>query len=389
MSGKIALVMGALPLGSRERMIFAVADALLARGYSVDLLSPQPTEAMRQAAPCGARWINISQGFGHWPLLRSSNVLRLMLSIPALARYLRSHSPDVLLGLSIPPNLSALTARRLAGSKTRIVVRQSNVLFSADHPEFAGVKRRWRDGWVKTVYPAADRFIAVADGVARNLTQVIGIEPERIGVIYNGVDLADIDQKAQAPLPAMLRWPENTAKFVAVGRLVPKKDYPTLLKAFAQLPQTRPSELIILGEGPERARLEALVKELDIDARVQLPGRCDNPYAVLARADGYVLSSISEGMPSALIEALACRCPVVSTRCPSGPEEILEQGRYGALVPVGDVNALRDAMLAVLTNPVSGDLLRRRAEQLSGAHAAGQYLQVIERVFTDAEFEVI
>ncbi|MDT8407729.1 MAG: glycosyltransferase [Methylococcales bacterium] len=155
MSGTIALIMGALPLGSRERMMFTLVDALLARGYSVDLLSPQPTEAMRAAAPCGARWINISQGFGHWPLLRSSNVSRLMLSIPALARYLRSHSPDVLLGLSIPPNLSALTARRLAGGKTRIVVRQSNVLFSADHPEFAGVRRRWR-AW-RSARPASVR----------------------------------------------------------------------------------------------------------------------------------------------------------------------------------------------------------------------------------------
>ncbi|MDT8407752.1 MAG: glycosyltransferase, partial [Methylococcales bacterium] len=206
------------------------------------------------------------------------------------------------------------------------------------------------------------------------------IEPERIGVIYNGVDLADIDQKAQAPLPATLRWPENTAKFVAVGRLVPKKDYPTLLKAFAQLTQNHPSELIILGEGPERARLEALVRELAIKDQVQLPGRCDNPYAVLARADGYVLSSMSEGMPSALIEALACRCPVVSTRCPSGPEEILEQGQYGQLVPVGDVSALREAMRGILTDPMPGEELRRRAEQLSSAHAVRQYLQVIDSV---------
>src|SRR5690606_37626457 len=130
---------------------------------------------------------------------------------------------------------------------------------------------------------------------------------------------------------------------VAAGRLVPQKNFPLLLAAFAQLRAQRPARLLILGEGRERPRLEAAAHELGIAADVALPGHVDNPYAAYARASLFVLSSDWEGLPTVLIEALACGCPIVATDCPSGPAEILQGGRYGSLVPMGDAAALAQA----------------------------------------------
>jgi len=139
---------------------------------------------------------------------------------------------------------------------------------------------------------------------------------------------------------------------MGIGRLAPKKDFTTLVRAFAEVRQDVRARLMILGEGPERAELESLVRTLDLEADVALPGFVDNPYAYLARASLFVLSSRWEGLPTVLIEAMFCGAPVVSTDCPSGPHEILNGGRYGRLVPVGDLSALAGAITAGITGNI-------------------------------------
>jgi glycosyltransferase involved in cell wall biosynthesis len=134
-----------------------------------------------------------------------------------------------------------------------------------------------------------------------------------------------------------------------------------LLEAFALLRARRSAKLIILGEGPERAQLEGRVLELGIEGDVDLPGFLQNPYAIMRHAALFVMSSRYEGLPTVLIEAMACGCPVVSTNCPSGPSEILDQGQFGPLVPVGDVEALANAMMETLDDPLPPDVLKSRA----------------------------
>ena len=138
---------------------------------------------------------------------------------------------------------------------------------------------------------------------------------------------------------------------VAAGRLVPQKDYPTMLRALKIIRQRHDARLMILGEGEQRPRLEGLVKELGLESYVSMPGIVKNPYAYMARADLFVMSSAWEALPTVLIEALALGAPVVSTDCVNGPREILQDGRYGALVPVGDVSALAEAVAAALSAP--------------------------------------
>jgi len=165
-----------------------------------------------------------------------------------------------------------------------------------------------------------------------------------------------------------------------VGRLAVQKDFPTLLRAFARLRAARPARLMILGEGDRRSELEQLASALGISADVRLPGFVENPLAYMRRAAVFVLSSIYEGFGNVLVEALACGCPIVSTDCPGGPAEILEHGRFGRLVPVGDVAALGDALLATLAAPRESEALVARARDFSAAVIADRYLGVLSRI---------
>ena len=164
---------------------------------------------------------------------------------------------------------------------------------------------------------------------------------------------------------------------LGVGELCARKDFVTLIKAFAEVRRQRPSRLVILGEGRQRKRLTELTRKLRIEADVFLPGFLTNPFAYMSKANLFILSSNCEGAPVTLMEALAVGVPVVSTDCPSGPREILQDGRFGPLVPVGDANALAQAMLATLDNPLDAELLKSAAAPFSVATSASQYLAAL------------
>jgi glycosyltransferase involved in cell wall biosynthesis len=240
-------------------------------------------------------------------------------------------------------------------------------------------KWRWRfmAPLIGKVYPRAERIVTVSGGVADDLATCTGLPRATIGTIYNPILTTEIAEKAQVPISHTWLPPTTLPVILGVGRLVPQKDFPTLLKAFAHVHMKYPSRLIILGEGRERAKLEALVSELGIAEDVSFPGFESNPYAFMARASVFVLSSAWEGLPNALIEALACGCPVVSTNCPSGPQEILDNGAFGPLVPVGDDWALAEAILHTLEHPPNPERLRSRAAEFDIQTIAEKYLQAL------------
>lgn len=373
----VAIYLAGRALGSRERVFLALVRQLLAAGSRVDVLAAGPLPWLREALPDGARLVDIDPRWLRLGVLAAPHALRVYCSAPRLARYLRRERPDVLFATSVPPNIAALTARRLARAATAIVVRQSNTIRIPGSERYAGVRGRWRDRLAPRLYPDADAVIAVADGVADNLRRVAALPGERVHVIYNGVALDEIRRRASAPPPHPWLAPHAPPVVLAVGRLVGKKDYPSLLHAFARLRRHRDARLIVLGEGPERRRLEALAKDLGIDDALALPGFTDDPYPYMAHAACLALSSISEGMPSVLIEALACGCPVVSTDCPSGPREILAGEQYGRLTAPGDVPALADALAETLRAPPAGERLRERAEAFDAEAVAERYRAVL------------
>jgi glycosyltransferase involved in cell wall biosynthesis len=206
------------------------------------------------------------------------------------------------------------------------------------------------------------------------------IAPSQIRVIYDPTVTPQMAR--QASLPSGHPWldAKDRPVVLGLGNLIAIKDFETLIRAFARLRETQPAHLVILGEGPERGKLEQLARQLGVAADVDLPGFIANPYPFLARTDVFVLASRVEGLSNAIIEALACGCPVVSTDCPSGPSEVLEHGRYGRLVPVGDDAALATAIDASLRNRPDPDALRHRAASFSMERTTESYLQLLASV---------
>jgi glycosyltransferase involved in cell wall biosynthesis len=227
----------------------------------------------------------------------------------------------------------------------------------------------------------AEAILAVSNGVADDLAAVAALPRQAIRTIYNPVVTPDLQARASAPLDHPWFAPGAPPVLLGVGRLAAQKDFATLIRAFARVRARRPVRLMILGEGKKRRELEELADSLGVRQDLALPGFEENPFAYMARAAVFVLSSAYEGLPGVLIQAMASGCPVVSTDCPSGPMEILEHGSYGPLVPVGDDIAMAEAIQTVLDAPPSQERLRVRAAEFSMDRAVEQHLEVLFEVY--------
>jgi len=247
-------------------------------------------------------------------------------------------------------NVVALWARRMARVGTRLFVTVHNT--ESDAVRRTPIARaRLLPSLMRRFYPWADGIVAVSRGVAADVASITQLPLDRIHVIYNPVVTPDVFEKMRVPVDHRWFATDGAPVVLAAGRFTWEKDFPTLIEAFAQVRQRRPARLLILGEGAERPRLEAIVRQHRLEHDVDLPGFVTNPYAYMARCALFVLSSVSEGLPTALIEALATGTRVVATDCRNGPREILQGGRVGRLVPVGDAAALATAILAALERP--------------------------------------
>ena len=349
--------------GGAERMMLNLARGVAEAGVGVDLVVGDAAGPYRDLVPAGCRLID----------LKSPRVLA---ALPRLVRYLRTQRPTVLLSAMDHANMVALWARALARVPTRVCVSvRSNLSQEAAHSQL--LAGRLMPRLARAFYPGADAVIAVSNGVADDLEQLLRPRTARVTVIPNPVVTPElVDLAAESPGHPWL-LDRSVPVVLAAGRLCPQKDYPTLIRAFASLAPARALRLVILGEGPDRPALESLVRQLDLADRVALPGFADNPFSAMARARVFVLSSAWEGLPGVLIQAMGCGTPVVATDCPSGPREVLEDGRYGPLVPVGDPLALARAIGETLDRPLGADLLRGRAEDFGLAAVTRRYLEVL------------
>lgn len=315
---------------------------------------------------------------GYWRSKRLNFLLLSRLLALKLGDYLRQRKPNAMLSALTGCNLIALLSRQFAyHNGCRVIVSEQNTpSVSWRHNPNGGLWCRL----ARRLYPEADSIVCVSQGIAEDLRQLINLPPEKIQVIYNPVVAPELFQKTKEPVNHP--WFENgqTPVILAVGRLTKQKDFPTLLRAFALVRQQRPARLVILGEGEERENLEQLAETLKISNDVSMPGFTLNPFAFMAKASVFVLSSAWEGLAIVVIEALACGCPVVATDCRSGPREILDNGRYGRLVPVGDYEALAKAILETLDNPdfpADKETRIQRAMEFSVDVAVDKYLKVL------------
>lgn len=326
------MVLPSLVGGGAQRVFLDVASGLLSRGVAVDIVAAEDEGPLRADVPGQARLIVL-------------DVSRVASMLPPLVRYLRRERPDAVVSCLNHTNLVSIAAGRLTRPRTPVVITHHNHLsVSARHK----VTRRDRGMPVllRFALPLADRVVAVSQGVADDLASTTGYPRSRIEVIYNPVIFESLLAASHEALEHPWFVHKERPVVLAVGRLVEQKDFETLIRAIALVPECR---LIILGEGERRAVLERLVTELELDDRVDLPGFVSNPFPYFRASDTLALSSRWEGLPTVLIEALPFDLSIVATDCHSGPREILEGGRWGRLVPVGDVRALATALTKALT----------------------------------------
>jgi glycosyltransferase involved in cell wall biosynthesis len=269
-----------------------------------------------------------------------------------------------------------LRAASWAGTGTPVHICLGTHL-SASLQQRSALARWLRVTPMRRIYARAASVIAVSEGVRQDTLALTGLPPERVHAVCNPVITPAMAAQAALPPPHPWLLDHAVPVIMGMGRLTRQKDFPTLLRAFARLRQQLPARLLILGEGDQRAALEALAGELGIRADMALPGFSDTPYAWLSRASLFVLSSAWEGSGNVLTEAMALGIPCVSTDCPSGPSEILDQGRHGRLVPVGDVASLSDAMLATLAAPPPAGALKAAVADFDATVSARRYLEVM------------
>lgn len=376
-SAHIAVFLYGLTSGGAPRRTLALAEQFALRGHRVDLVVVRADGPLRSRVPANVRLVDLAGFAARLPVLSEWRPFRVRAAVFALADYLRRERPAILMSGANSGHLTAVWANTRTPEPARLVLRVCTHL-SGTAANGKRPSRPWIAPVARRYYPRADAWIAGSRDVADDFAQVTGIAPERIVTIHNPVVSPDVERKAREPLDHPWFQPGEPPVVLGVGRLVKQKDFPTLIQAFARVRAERPARLVILGEAQSdrrRDRLLELATSLGVAEDFALPGLVDNPYAYMARAGVFALSSAWEGLSGVLVEALACGCPVVSTDCPGGSAETLEGGHYGPLVPVSDPAALADAILTVLDAPPDPERLRARARHFDVASSVDRYLE--------------
>lgn len=363
---KIALFLPSLHGGGAERVMVALANGISSRGYKVDLV-------LFNAEGSYLKDVNASVN------VVSLGVSRAIFGVLKLAKYLKGEKPTVLLSAMNYMNVVALLAREVALSDTKVIVSEHSTLSVAMVKSQFSI-RIFLPRLMSFFYKKADVVVAVSEGVANDLATTIHFDSKKIEVIYNPVVSSEvIEQSKEAAGHPWMDAP-GCQTVLSVGRFVPAKDFFTLIKAFNSLIKAGLDiRLVILGEGEQRKDLERLITQLNLNDKIILPGFVKNPFSWMRKASLFVLSSAWEGLPTALIEAMACGSRVVSTNCPSGPFEILEGGRWGHLVAVGDHVALAETMRAALNSHTAPDVTIR-ANEFSTVKAIDAYCLLMGRL---------
>lgn len=368
---RIAIFLSTSGHSGVDRAARHLIPALARRGYPVDLLKVRRHGPYLDEPPPGVRVIDLGSRYTYGCL-------------PGLVRYLRRERPGVLLADKDRVNRTALLARALAGrgpgpdgpAATRLLL-SSGTTISLDLATRGRLERWLQRTSMGRLYPFADLVVVTSAGVADDMAAYTGLDRRLIQVVPSPVVPARLFEPGlPRPDHPWLGDPEMPL-ILSVGELCGRKGFDTLIQAFARVRARRPCRLMILGRGGARERLLTLAAGLGVGADVALPGFVPDPYAYMAHADLFAFSSRWEGLGFVLIEALAVGTPVVSTDCPSGPREVLDGGRYGPLVPVGDDSALAAAITATLDAPLPAETLREAARPYEIEAATDAYLDAM------------
>jgi len=294
-----------------------------------------------------------------------------------LARVYEKEKPNTVVSFDV--NLTPIIAKKLARTKPRLLLSVQNQTSIRVRQDFLShIKSSWA---IPHLYPEADRIICCSRGVADDLVTQFRIPHQKIRVVYNPVDIEYVLSLAEEEVNHPHFASKEMPVIIAMGRLAVQKGYPYLLTAFAQVVSKFPCRLVILGEGKERDSLAKLVRRLGIERQVDFLGFQKNPFKYLAHSDIFVLSSLWEGFALVILEAMTCGIPVISTRCPSGPDEIITDGVNGLLVPVADEKALAEAMLRLLEDKELSAKLAQAGRKRVEDFAVERFLKEYKTLF--------
>lgn len=347
-----------------DRVFRNLVPALANHGLRIDLLGIEGH---------GPEYVDLPENVRHYRF----KVRHVYSALPSLVSYLKSAKPAVLLSDKDKVNRTLLLASRLAGVDSRVVFRLGTTV-SVNLASRGWLERKVQTLSMRWLYRFADRIVVPSRGAAEDLIALAALDPARVQVVPNPVVRDDM-----ATLAAMrpdMAWFEDGGPpvILGVGELSARKDFATLVRAHARLVKKHVDcRLVILGEGGRRAALLKLAEELGTADCVSLPGFVANPYPYMANAAAFALTSRWEGLGIVLVEALALGTPSVACDCPSGPREVLVDGHYGPLVPVGDAAGLAEALEALLRHPPAPEFLRQAARPYTVQASAESYLQAL------------
>ena len=289
-------------------------------------------------------------------------------------KYLRNHQPDIVISSLELINFIAIIGKFLSASKAKFVIRIASTVSIQKRP---AIKKVIEKIAVTILYRYADEIIAVSNGVADDLSIYARIDGRQITTIYSPVIFPNLLKKSAEVTSHPWFAVKSEPVILGIGRLSPEKNFANLIKAFAIIKERTQAQLIILGSGEQRRELETLIRNLNLEEVVDLPGFVENPYAFLNSASVFVLSSDWEGLPVALIEALACGIKIVSTDCPSGPREILKNGEYGTLVPPGNPVLLAQAISGALEEKNTKPVPDKWLEQFTTSYSTTKIIALL------------
>lgn len=344
-----------------------MAATLVREKYKVTFLLQTADGALMDKVPSGVR-------------VTAFNVQRTRYAFLPLVRFLQTEKPDLFFSSFGHNSIIALLAAAVSRTRTPVIVTQHNAL-SLETVKGKGLRySKLLPVLYRLFLPFADAVVAVSQGVADDMARVAHLPREKIEVIYNPVVSERFQRDMNEPCGHLWFQEGNPPVILGVGRLVELKDFRTLIDAFAKVRKTKNARLVLLGEGPLRNDLIAQAESLGLKDFVDLPGFYPNPLPFMRQASVLALTSFHEGFGNVLVEAMACGTPVVSTDCAYGPSEILADGKYGKLVPVGNAFALADALLSTLDAPMDATVLRSRGRSFSVKASMDEYLSLFDKV---------
>lgn len=359
--GLITIFVPSLGPGGVKRVMLNLCSGLEQTDYRVNIVTADASGPYQEEASELANLYDLSAdgGFG---------------TVRSLRRHLSNNPPDILISTHTHGNVTAFLSS--IGSDITRIFTEHSLLSDRSHYVNTDIKDRLVNQLAKVVYPRTDAIVTVSEDVKSDIADFLGIPVDHARVIHNPVDLVNVRSQSQVPSGHPWLVDESIKAVLAAGRFDPRKDYCTLIDAMAQLDRDQDTKLILLGDGDEKSKIESRIQHHSLEDSVDLAGWVDNPYPYMSEADAFVLPSKSDGFGNVLVEALACGCPPVATRCRGGPREILLEGAIGELVPVGDATALVTGITTVMDSPPETELLEERATDFSIPTITDKYTEL-------------